>query len=212
MADEISSRSGQTSETGGLHGGSPGEQSPLQAGAEFFPDGSWELVVSLNRGACARGGAQHGVNSEAGGAIEAEWRQKAGVVFPLGEAIDFLRRCHRGAPFLFFNGNTFGDFGRRVSAAFLSGVPASRLRQITSAIAHYIAGVLDREAMVQIVETLVRASDLKTGQRVKTLTGSLHGVITRVLEDGRVVMRADGSSSEMISLPENLLPDDSPGA
>jgi hypothetical protein len=43
---------------------------------------------------------------------------------------------------------------------------------------------------------------------VKSLRGSLHGVITRVLDDGRVAVRPDGSSSEMISLPENLLPED----
>ena len=90
----------------------------------------------------------------------------------------------------------------------MSEVPASRLRQITSAVAHYIAGVLDREAMVEIVETLCRSAELRAGQRVKTLAGSVRGVITRVLEDGRVAVRPDGSGSEMISLPENLLPDD----
>lgn len=83
-----------------------------------------------------------------------------------------------------------------------------RLKEVTSAVAHYVAGVLDREAMVQIVDELCRAADLVPGRRVKSLRGSLHGVITRVLDDGRVAVRADGSSSEMISLPENLLPED----
>jgi CRISPR-associated Cas5-like protein len=32
--------------------------------AQFLKNRSWELVVGLNRGACARGGAQHGQNSE----------------------------------------------------------------------------------------------------------------------------------------------------
>jgi hypothetical protein len=207
MGDEIPARPGQATATGGLHGGSPGEQSPLQAGAEFFPDGSWDLVVSLNRGACARGSAQHGPNPETRGAVEAEWRQRAGLICTLGDSIEFLRRCHRQAPFLFFNGNTFADFGRRISAAFLADVPASRLRQITSAIAHYVAGVLDRASMVEIVETLVVHSNLKVGDRVKTLKGSLRGVITRIFEDGRVSIRPDGSSAEIISLSENLLPE-----
>jgi hypothetical protein len=61
--------------------------------------------------------------------------------------------------------------------------------------------------MVEIVETLCRTVELRPGQRVKTLAGSVHGVITRVLEDGRVAVRPNGSSSEMISLAENLLPD-----
>lgn len=83
---------------------------------------------------------------------------------------------------------------------------------MTSAVAHYIAGVLDRAAMVQIIEELCRAADMVAGTRVKTLAGSVRGEITRVLEDGRVAVRVDGSGSEMISLPENLLPDDAPGA
>jgi hypothetical protein len=30
----------------------------------------------------------------------------------LGEALEFLFQCHRGAPFLFFSGNTFGEIVR----------------------------------------------------------------------------------------------------
>ena len=92
--------------------------------------------------------------------------------------------------------------------ALFSDLPPTRKRQVGSAVGHYIAGVLDREAMVQIVEELCRAADLHPGQRVKTLAGSLRGVITRVLEDGRVAVRPDGAGSEMISMLENLLPGD----
>lgn len=90
-------------------------------------------------------------------------------------------------------------------AALMRELPAGRLRQVTSAAAHYIAGVMDRDAMVQIIEELCRAADLVVGTRVKTLGGSVRGVITRVLDDGRVAVRPDGSAGEMISLPENLL-------
>ena len=71
-----------------------------------------------------------------------------------------------------------------------------------------MAGVLDREAMAGIIDELCRSASLLPGDRVKTMRGSLRGVITRVLDDGRVAVRPDGSASEMISLPENLLPDD----
>jgi len=40
------------------------------------------------------------------------------------------------------------------------------------------------------------------------LRGSLRGVITRVLDDGRVAVRPDGATSELLSLPESLLLDD----
>jgi hypothetical protein len=78
---------------------------------------------------------------------------------------------------------------------------------VTSAIAHYIAGTLDRESMSSIVESLCRSADLKTGDRVKTLRGSLRGRIVRVLDDGRVVWKPDGGSGELTSLPESLCPD-----
>src|SRR5438128_12269465 len=60
----------------GHPGGSPREQSPLQARAQFLKNRSWELVVSLNRGACARGGAQHGFNRETQEACAREWAEK----------------------------------------------------------------------------------------------------------------------------------------
>ena len=76
-----------------------------------------------------------------------------------------------------------------------------------SAVAHYIAGVLDRESMVEIVESLCQTADLKPGNRVKTLRGTTHGVIVRILDDGRVVWKPDESVSELIALPESLLPE-----
>src|SRR2546430_857923 len=57
MADETEiGPSGAPDRRGHPRGGS-GEQSPLQARAEFLKNRSWELVVGLNQGACARGGA-----------------------------------------------------------------------------------------------------------------------------------------------------------
>ena len=84
-------------------------------------------------------------------------------------------------------------------------LPAARNREVASAIAHYIAGVLDRSDMVTIIEGLCEGAELQRGDRVKTLRGSSHGVVKRVLEDGRVVWQADGSSVELTALPETLL-------
>lgn len=87
MPDETPPRSGQAADSGGFQWGSPREQSPLQGRAEFFPNGSWELVVSLNRGACARGCAQHGVHSESGEAAGAGWESGRGVERSLAELL-----------------------------------------------------------------------------------------------------------------------------
>jgi hypothetical protein len=202
--DETATGSAGATDGRGHPRGSPGEQSPLQARAAFLKNRSWELVISLNRGACARGGAQHGQNSESYATLETEWRQKQPAVQSLAETIEFLRQCHRRAPFLFFNGNTFADVGRTVVDFVFADLSTGRRREVMSAVAHYIAGVLPWEAMVEIVESLSETTDWKPGDRVKTLRGSLHGAIVRFLEDGRVVWKPDGTDNELMSLPESL--------
>jgi hypothetical protein len=123
---------------------------------------------------------------------------------------DFLLRCHRRAPFLFFNGNTFADIARQICAALFADLPTVRRREVISAVAHYIAGVLDRDSMVEIVESLCQACDLRPGDRVKTLRGTTRGVLVRLLDDGRAVWQPEGSGAELTSLPESLIPDRSP--
>ncbi len=88
--------------------------------------------------------------------------------------------------------------------ALFSDLPASRKRELASAVAHCIAGVLDTESMVAAVESLWRVAQIGVGDRVKTLRGSLHGVVVRLQEDGRVVWRVTESGSELVSLPESL--------
>jgi hypothetical protein len=76
-----------------------------------------------------------------------------------------------------------------------------------SVIAHYIAGVLPWEAMAGIVDSLAESTDWKAGDRVKTLRGSLHGIIVKVLEDGRIVWKPDATAGDLIALPESLCRD-----
>ena len=115
-----------------------------------------------------------------------------------------MRQCHRRAPFLFFNGNTFADVGRTVVDFVFAELPTGRRREVMSAVAHYIAGVLPHDSMARIINELSESAELKPGDCVKTLRGSMHGTILRVLEDGRVVWRAD-SGAELTGLPESLI-------
>ena len=123
----------------------------------------------------------------------------------LGETLDFLLTCHRRAPFLFFNGNTFGEIARRIVDAIFIEFPLGRRREASSLAAHYVAGVLDRESMEHGLSALAELSDFRPGDRVKTLRGSTRGAIIRVLPDGRVAWQPDGSQSQLIALPESLL-------
>lgn len=106
--------------------------------------------------------------------------------------------------FLFFNGNTFADIGRTMVDLIFAELSTGRRREVMSAVAHYIAGVLPWETMKEIVESLSKTADWKPGDRVKTLRGSLHGKILRVLEDGRIVWQPNGTTSELTALPESL--------
>jgi hypothetical protein len=205
MADEA--ETGPPGATdGGRHpqgGGRIG--SPFQTRAAFVKNWDWQSVISVNRGACERGRAQHGINSETGSACAQEWDALRPQILTLAETLDRLRGFHRKAPFLFFNGSTFATIGRELSFALFSDLVPGRKREVGSAVAHYIAGVLDRDAMVEIVESLCESADFKAGDHVKTLRGSVRGVIVRVLSDGRVEWRPDDSHAELIALPESLL-------
>jgi hypothetical protein len=205
MSDETENRPTGTPNRGGHPPGGGGISSPLQARAEFLKNWDWNAIIGINRGACQRGGAQHGINSEAGAACAAEWETLRSQTLTLGETFDRLRTFHRKAPFLFFNGNTFATIGRELSFVLFSDLVPGRKREVGSAVAHYIAGVLDREPMEQIIETLSQTTDFKPGDRVKTLRGSLQGQIVQILEDGRVVWRPDDADSELTCLPESLI-------
>lgn len=211
MPDETPNRPGEIRDAGGSAEGSAGEQSPLQARAAFLANWDWESVIRLNRGVCERGRAQHGTNSESVAAVSQEWRQRRVLEFPLGETLDYLRTCHRRAPFLFFNGNTFAEIARTFSDYLFAELPRGRRRQATSAVAHYVAGVLDRESMAQMLNELCEAASFQPGDRVKTLRGSQHGTVVGTLPDGRVEWLAD-SGSRLTTLPESLLraPDKGP--
>lgn len=58
--------------------------------------------------------------------------------------------------------------------------------------------------MVSAVDSLWQSASLVIGDRVQTLRGSASGVITRLLEDGRVVWRPDSATLELLALPESL--------
>lgn len=205
MPDEIPPRLGRKTDTGDAKKERSGEQSALQTRATFLKNWDWELVTSLNQIACARGKAQHGNNTETHGQVRQEWEDKRENEITFKALLDFLRYCHRQSPFLFFNGNTFSDIARRSTDALLAEFPQPRKKEASSLAAHYVAGVLEEQFLVLGLESLTESFDFETGDRVKTLKGAMHGVIQKVLPDGRVSWLPDGSSMELLALPESLL-------
>lgn len=86
---------------------------------------------------------------------------------------------------------------------FFADLPPLRKREAASAVAHYIAGVLDRESMIAIVEGMWEAASFAIGDRVTTLKGAVGGTVTAILDDGRLRWRA-GSGTEFVGSPESL--------
>jgi hypothetical protein len=205
MPDEATHRPAETPDGGRHPEGSRGEPAPLQSRAHFLENWSWSSVIQINGGLCERGRTQRGVNTETHASVAEEWEKRRASELTLLEALQFLKFCHKRAPFLFFNGNTFGEIGRALATALFSDLPLHRRKEASSSVAHFITGVLDEELMVAAVNSLCQTAELKTGDRVQTLRGSTRGIIVRILSDGRVVWRPDGGRSELTSLPEGLL-------
>src|SRR6185437_3642800 len=165
----------------------------------------WQSVIRINERLCRGGRAQHGNNSETHARCEKDWDEGRRQERSLLETLDWLRSFHRKAPFLFFNGNTFAEIARTLTDALFAEFPHGRRREAASLAAHYVAGVLDREPFAEGIVTLAEAANFKPGDRVKTLKGSLNGVVRNILPDGRIVWKPDNNDTELIALPESLL-------
>ena len=59
--------------------------------------------------------------------------------------------------------------------------------------------------MIQGVQNLCELSDFKPGDRVRTFKDSARETVLKLLPDGRVLWKPDGSNSELRALPESLL-------
>jgi hypothetical protein len=205
MADEAADRSGDARHSQDGGGGGAGEPASLQGRAALLQNWDWQSIVRLNERLCGGGRAQHGKNSETHARCETEWREGCQQERTVLETLDWLRSFHRKAPFLFFNGNTFAEIGRTITDALFAEFPRGRRREAASLAAHYIAGVLDRPPLVAAISALAESADFEVGDRVRTLKGSLRGVVKEILPDGRLVWLPDGNQTELTALPESLL-------
>jgi hypothetical protein len=205
VSDETAIGSAETSDSGGHSGRGRSEPASLQSRAKFLENWSRASVAEINGGLCDRGKAQRGLNSETHTAVGQEWEKRRTSELTLLETFEFLKSCHRRAPFLFFNGNTFAEIGRALGNALFFDLPLLRRKETSSAVAHFITGVLNLDMMIDALESLSLAAAFAPGDHVKTLRGSRKGIILRILSDRRVVWKPDGSTSKLLASPESLL-------
>lgn len=103
----------------------------------------WDLVIFQNASLCEQKNALHKPTSEGYAATKALWESTHQQPMTLMEAVDLCRRCHRMAPFCFYNGNTFAAIARSmVEQLGLSGQEAAAMRSLAG---HIVAGVATPE-------------------------------------------------------------------
>jgi len=69
----------------------------------------WEFVTAQNALLCHAKNALHKPTSDGHDRTRELWLAQHTRAMPLEEAVDLRRRCHRLAPFCFYNGNTFAS-------------------------------------------------------------------------------------------------------
>ena len=114
----------------------------------------WERVVALNEQLCAARQALHQPTSAFTNTAEA-WQERHHREMTFRKIVDFLRWCHRAAPFCCFNGNTFAAIALTLLGK-IETTPAEGA-VLLSAVGHYVAGVLSEAEFTQMLAGLDKA-------------------------------------------------------
>jgi hypothetical protein len=111
----------------------------------------WDVVEFINQSACTRGQAQFGHTSDGYAQSKQLWEQGMTRAMSLEEALDIFLKCHRLAPFLNFNGNTFAGIAKAVIRELLPHLGPKLSAAFESVVGHYVAGTEEREALMAAI-------------------------------------------------------------
>lgn len=109
---------------------------PLRPWLEPYP---WEFVTAQNALLCHAKNALHKPTSDGHDRTRELWQANHTRPMALEEAVDLCRRCHRLAPFCFYNGNTFAGIIRDVIRGL--ELPPVQAQVVRSLAGHIVAGV-----------------------------------------------------------------------
>jgi hypothetical protein len=183
----------------------------------WFKTRDWEYVISVNAGLCQSGKALHKPTTDGYEETKAFWNENYEREFTLAEAVEICRRCHRMAPFCFYNGNTFVAIIRDC-ITHAAGLNAQQITLAKSLAGHMVAGTAEPEEIVQFAQLLrdieqgitttegLKPGSYSIGDRVQTPKGSLTGAIIQISADGRVTWKCDQTGAVMTGTPQSLKP------
>jgi hypothetical protein len=103
----------------------------------------WDLVVFQNASLCQQKNALHKPTSDGYQTTKNLWESRHCEPMTLFEVVELCRKCHRMAPFCFYNGNTFASIARLLIAGMnLAPVQTATIRSLAG---HIVAGVATDE-------------------------------------------------------------------
>jgi hypothetical protein len=100
----------------------------------------WNFVTEINRGLCRRKNAVHKPTSDGHLPAKTLWEKNQFAELALTDALDICLKCHRLAPFCFYNGNTFAAIARDFIAELSPGLAADQAHILRSIAGHIVAG------------------------------------------------------------------------
>jgi hypothetical protein len=111
----------------------------------LFGNVSWDEVETLNQFLCGSKGYQIGRTSDGYEPARAAWEDGRGKVLTIEDAAKLCRLCHRQAPFLFLNGNTFVAIARDAIISQISQLTYTQQAVARGAVGHFIAGTIGED-------------------------------------------------------------------
>jgi hypothetical protein len=114
----------------------------------------WETVVAINAGLCKEKNALHKPTSDGYKLAEKLWESSRPRELTLRETLDICRRCHKLAPFCFYNGNTFVAIGRTLIQDLPGKMTPVKAQAFRSVVGHYIAGTAGSDELGKALDEL----------------------------------------------------------
>ena len=120
----------------------------------WLKDWPWETVVTINAGLCKEKKALHQPTSDGYKPAQKLWETSRARELTVRETLDLCRRCHKLAPFCFYNGNTFAAIGRTIFQELLRKLPPLKAHNVRSIVGHYIAGTAGGDELAEALDEL----------------------------------------------------------
>jgi len=111
-------------------------------------------VVAINAALCKEKKALHKPTSDGYDCAKKIWESARACELTLRETLDLCRKCHKLAPFCFYNGNTFAAIGRTIIQEILQKWPPVKAHNFRSVVGHYIAGTVGAQEMTDALAGL----------------------------------------------------------